>query len=114
MLAHDWEYWAETIINAQDLKFSLLNLNELSFRGMPLGFDIFENKPLPKKGLGAEELEQVLQREAGNIAQEPDVFPKVIVGWDTRESSPHLVELFKKGLEATQTPVIELGLVTTP
>ena len=57
MLPQDWEQWAEWIINSEDLRTSLLNLNEISLRGMPLGFDIFDCQPMPKKEVGAENLD---------------------------------------------------------
>lgn len=59
MLNAEWEEWAEIIVNSEDLKNSLLNLNELQLKGLPLGFDMFDLKPLPKKDIGAETLEEI-------------------------------------------------------
>lgn len=46
------------------------------------------------------------------------VFPlqsaKVVVGRDTRESSPVLADLFIKGVEATGSKAVNIGQVTTP
>ena len=49
-------------------------------KGLPLGFDIFENHAMPKKGLGAETYEEIILREAGHVQHEPDVFPMVFIG----------------------------------
>lgn len=38
----------------------------------------------------------------------------VIIGRDTRKSSPKLLELAKKGVEALNGTILDLGLVTTP
>ena len=38
----------------------------------------------------------------------------MILGWDTRESSPILIEAIKAGLESLQVTYTEKGLVTTP
>jgi phosphoacetylglucosamine mutase len=114
MLAQEWEEWAEIIVNSPDLKFSLCNLNELQLKGLPLGFDIFDNQPLPRKPLGAETIEEIIDREAGKSKYDKEIWPKVIVGMDTRESSPRLFEFFTKGLECMKCPYIEIGEVTTP
>lgn len=55
-----------------------------------------------------------MDRESGKTQPEADVWPKVILGWDTRESSLRLLELMKKGISVLKVPIQELGLVTTP
>ena len=114
MLDPEWEEWAEFIVNSEDVKTTLLNLNELFIKGLPLGFDAFELLPLPKKEVGAGTLEEINEREAGKVLAQPNVWPKVYVGWDTLESSPKLLELLLRGIDAVKCPYIKQGLVTTP
>lgn len=104
MLDPNWEEWAEFIVNSEDIKNTLLNLNELTIKGLPFGFDVFELNPLPKKEVGAETLEEMKEREKGNVVPQPDVWPKVFVGMDTRESSPKLMELLLRGIDAVKCP----------
>jgi len=88
MLDPEWEEWAEFIVDSGDIKTTLLNLNELFIKGLPLSFDAFELLPFPKKEVSTETLEDIKEREAGKVVAQLDVWPKVYVGWDTRESSP--------------------------
>jgi phosphomannomutase len=55
-----------------------------------------------------------MDRESSKTKPEAEVWPKVILGRDTRESSPRLLELMKKGISVLKVPIQELGLVTTP
>ena len=57
MLCKEWEEWAEIFVNAEDLKWTLSNLNELFIKGIPCGFDILDKVVMPKKPVGAETLD---------------------------------------------------------
>ena len=47
-----------------------------------------------------------------NIAQ--NLESKVMVAWDTRDSSPRLIKALKNGIEAMGITVIDFGVMTTP
>jgi len=46
--------------------------------------------------------------------EEVPFYSKVVLGWDTRTSSPHLIEVVKTSLIHFNTQIIEYGLVTSP
>ena len=76
------------IVNAPDLMYSMKNLGNLHLKGFPLDRDIFSRSPIPKGGQKAQTLEEILDPSKG--AQEPDIFPKILIAQDTRQSSPKL------------------------
>ena len=82
----------------------------MTVKGFPLLVNIFSNTPIPPPGPTAQTLEEI---KAGEVEPEPQ-FPHVILAWDTRESSPILIDAIKTGLESLHVPYTEKGLITTP
>lgn len=53
-------------------------------------------------------------RSLGELVEQVDPDPEVVVGMDTRESSPHLARLVAAGLERAGVPVRFAGVIPTP
>ena len=83
----------------------------MTVKGFPLLTNIFSNSPIPPPGPTAQTLEEM--KEDAGYEPEPE-FPHVILAWDTRESSPFLINAIKTGLETFHVPYTEKGLITTP
>ena len=84
-LIGDWELIAEMLINSSDLIWSIKNLNQLTIRGFPTDTNLFGVQAIPDPHQRAQTLEDI---EEEKYAEPVIQLPHVLIGMDTRGSSP--------------------------
>ena len=80
----NWELLAEMLINSDDIRISINEINQISLKGFPDLGDMFRIEPIPSPYATCESL--------GNFDEirdnSPDsIFPHVLIGRDSRSSS---------------------------